>query len=64
MLCVAALILDDASAEPKEALKKLFNGVEYFKRYQNFITIITSSTLQSSHETWYVQQHNDRQCMY
>ncbi|KAL7318494.1 hypothetical protein PS15m_001732 [Mucor circinelloides] len=47
----AAVILD-SPAEPKEALKKLFNNIEYFKRYHNFMTIITSSTLQSSHETW------------
>ncbi|EPB91287.1 hypothetical protein HMPREF1544_01803 [Mucor circinelloides 1006PhL] len=50
----AALILD-GPAEPKETLRKLFNNIEYFKRYHNFMTIITSSTLQSSHETWYVQ---------
>ncbi|KAK4515446.1 uncharacterized protein ATC70_010392 [Mucor velutinosus] len=48
----AVLVLDDADTEPKETLKKLFNSIEYFKRYQHFMTIITSSTLQSSHETW------------
>ncbi|KAF1798466.1 Poly(A) polymerase central domain-containing protein [Mucor lusitanicus] len=48
----AAVILDNPVTEPKETLNKLFNNIDYFKRYQNFITIITSSELQSSHETW------------
>ncbi|KAL9558737.1 hypothetical protein MBANPS3_000784 [Mucor bainieri] len=48
----AAVILDDPDTEPRDALKKLFNSIEYFKRYQNFITIITSAAKQNSHETW------------
>ncbi|KAI8642434.1 Poly(A) polymerase central domain-containing protein [Parasitella parasitica] len=47
----AALILDEL-ADPMYTIRKLFNPVEYFKRYHDFITIITSSTTQSSHETW------------
>ncbi|CEP09692.1 hypothetical protein [Parasitella parasitica] len=47
----AAVILE-GRADPKDTIRKLFNPVEYFKRYHDFITIITSSTTQSSYETW------------
>ncbi|KAI9485492.1 MAG: Poly(A) polymerase central domain-containing protein [Benjaminiella poitrasii] len=43
---------DDVQAQPREILQKLFNPIDYFKRYRHFITIVTSSATYNSHEIW------------
>ncbi|KAI7902857.1 Poly(A) polymerase central domain-containing protein [Cokeromyces recurvatus] len=50
--CIILNGIQDDQVNPKEILKKLFNPVSYFKRYRHFITIVTSSSTNNSHEIW------------
>ncbi|KAI8091772.1 Poly(A) polymerase central domain-containing protein [Thamnidium elegans] len=47
-----ALVILSTNTRPGVIMKKLFNTINYFKRYSDFICVTTTSTTSTSHEIW------------
>ncbi|KAI8098386.1 Poly(A) polymerase central domain-containing protein [Gilbertella persicaria] len=45
-------LLSHDEIDPHEVLRKLFHGLDYFKRFTHYLSITTSCSRQRSHEIW------------